>query len=498
MDWLLAVALIVLSIPVVRIATSAPMWRAAPKVAGAAAAALTLWLGLVCTLAAFGVRAALIGAVGAAVAAGMCWAVIRTTAWRTDAPGRIRLVPTTPLREAGHFRSLADRWGPVFAHGSGLPHPTARPSMCVVDIDIGRDTLRARHDDLCPWPRAPFDRAVPGGILRHMADADHAVQAPRFRAAMTDAVVERAAATVDGLTRAALDELSGGEPADHADWRVRTDRIASAATACAIFGVDPGDPDRTRFFDLHRALAIHGTNRSRHAGPALEELRLLAREREARRVPGDGASVASEIAAREGDDALDLAVIGNLAYMQFSGTYDLSSLLVWIVRLTSSRPDVLAATGDDDREAEAVVAETLRLAQSEYVLRKAIRPFDVSGHRVPAGWMLRICVREAHLDPDHWPDPERFDPSRFATSPDPRGYAPFGLDNHRCLGHRLTIAVAARFVAALARGYELVAHSAGTDRHGRFHWQPGPDFTAEVRPRTAPAAERSPSPRRRP
>ena len=63
--------------------------------------------------------------------------------------------------------------------------------------------------------------------------------------------------------------------------------------------------------------------------------------------------------------------------------------------------------------AARIIAETLRLEQSEYIVRVARRPLSVGGFRIPAGWLLRLCVRESHRDPTAFTDPDRFDPDRF-------------------------------------------------------------------------------------
>ena len=66
--------------------------------------------------------------------------------------------------------------------------------------------------------------------------------------------------------------------------------------------------------------------------------------------------------------------------------------------------------------ATAFVMETLRLEQSEFLYRRVVAPIDIDGRTIPAGWILRLCVNEAHRDPAVFPDPDRFDPRRFLAA----------------------------------------------------------------------------------
>lgn len=62
-----------------------------------------------------------------------------------------------------------------------------------------------------------------------------------------------------------------------------------------------------------------------------------------------------------------------------------------------------------------------------------------SGGRVPARATLYVCPYLLHRHPEHFPDPERFDPDRFVHGRRPGRflYLPFGDGPHRCLGESL-------------------------------------------------------------
>jgi cytochrome P450 len=64
---------------------------------------------------------------------------------------------------------------------------------------------------------------------------------------------------------------------------------------------------------------------------------------------------------------------------------------------------------------------------------EATAAFSFAGHDVEAGRRVFVAMAVPHFLPGLYPEPERFDPGRFARRR--RGaYAPFGLGDRACLG----------------------------------------------------------------
>jgi cytochrome P450 len=62
---------------------------------------------------------------------------------------------------------------------------------------------------------------------------------------------------------------------------------------------------------------------------------------------------------------------------------------------------------------DSIIRETLRLAQSHAALRRNLGPeVHIDGKVVPTGAYVVYPFSDVHLDPDLYPDPWRFDPSR--------------------------------------------------------------------------------------
>jgi cytochrome P450 len=89
---------------------------------------------------------------------------------------------------------------------------------------------------------------------------------------------------------------------------------------------------------------------------------------------------------------------------------------------------------------DLVMKEALRLVTPVPGLtRRANRDTELLGYRVPAGAYLAVHLWGVHHLKNLWPDPERFDPERFAEhrredKVHRYAYLPFGNGVHKCIG----------------------------------------------------------------
>jgi len=240
-----------------------------------------------------------------------------------------------------------------------------------------------------------------------------------------------------------------------------------------------------------------------HAAPLPRNFRFRAARKELDRIVDE--LVAKRVAAGvTGDDMLSrllrayadepdakLArrrIHDELVTILLAGHETTASTLSWTWYQLSQNPDVAARMRAEAQEVleggarkpayedlhrlpytTQVIQEAMRLHPPIWILpRRAVAEDEIDGYRIKPGSDVLIVPYTLHRHPDFWPDPERFDPDRFATDQAVArhryAYIPFGAGPRFCVGNNLgmmeavfTAAVmASRFSLRLAPGYEVV------------------------------------------
>ena len=135
-------------------------------------------------------------------------------------------------------------------------------------------------------------------------------------------------------------------------------------------------------------------------------------------------------------------------------------------RLQAEVDDVIGDRTPTAADAERLVwtsacfQEAMRLYPPAWVLeREAASDDELDGYRIPKGSTLIFPVWSIHRDPRWWPDPQRFDPTRFlgerAAQSHRGAYLPFGAGRRICVGATFAMLEATLIAAMISQRLDL-------------------------------------------
>ncbi|TDE48500.1 cytochrome P450 [Nonomuraea mesophila] len=121
----------------------------------------------------------------------------------------------------------------------------------------------------------------------------------------------------------------------------------------------------------------------------------------------------------------------------------------------------------------AAINEALRLHPPVWQFpRDAVEPDSLAGREVPAGTTVLLSVYGTHRSPEHWSDPDTYDPRRFLDDTQNKrhkhAFLPFGGGRRMCIGKGLAMATLVTAVAMLSQRYRLRLSGTHTVRSGHY------------------------------
>jgi cytochrome P450 len=256
-----------------------------------------------------------------------------------------------------------------------------------------------------------------------------------------------------------------------ADLAAQAERIVGAVdVALALLvrrtrsGVPPSWPVPSRF-RLRRAVRVLDTTCAE----------LVAARR--RRVTGSDDVLDLLLAAADAGEIGPGEVRDEIVTLVIAGYETVASSLAWTLGLLAAHPaeqaelaaelDAVLAGAPPTwadlprlRFTRAVVDESLRLYPPAWVIsRRAVADDVIAGVAVPPGTVVILSPWLLHRRTDDWPDPLRFDPTRFLVetrTSTPRGaYLPFGLGPRLCIGRDVALVEAVVVLATLLRDRQV-------------------------------------------
>jgi cytochrome P450 len=142
----------------------------------------------------------------------------------------------------------------------------------------------------------------------------------------------------------------------------------------------------------------------------------------------------------------DEEILAAVVFLLTAGVETTERVLTSTFRYLALDPEAWeeAASRRDDREAlSAFSAEALRMFPPvQGLVRQARADEEVSGIAIARGDRVVPLLASGNRDDDVFPDPQRFEPNRFADNPGRQFTSsgeilPFGAGPHHCTGSRL-------------------------------------------------------------
>ena len=406
-------------------------------------------------------------------------------------PGSIVQGPEA-MMEPDYFLDAWGRHGPVFKASL-----FGWPMACVVGIERGTGLLRRHEADLATSP-LPYNRFVPQGMLRWMDEPQHSEHRRAFAVALSSRFIQASVPNMTVSIRKGLERWEGDNRVDPFSTGPlpHLRRLVLSTWIETLLGVSDADPWFNEVCSIFGTLDIlrpvpYSDAEIFERLERLEELIVAsaALHRDGPDGRSDVASLAGELAAARASALRDRTVTRNLIFTALTTHDDTAGLFMWIVKFLGDHPVWLdrVRAGGEDEVIDAIVSETIRLEQSEFLVRVARRDIEFEGFVIPANWLIRICVHESHRDPGRFDDPDRFDPGRFLSGRPGRDvYAPFGVDHRSCLGEVLTRVFARLFLDQLAAFYNWEVIADGPREFSAHrHWAPSSELRVRLMPRAS-------------
>ncbi|MFI8456428.1 cytochrome P450 [Kitasatospora sp. NPDC085464] len=109
-----------------------------------------------------------------------------------------------------------------------------------------------------------------------------------------------------------------------------------------------------------------------------------------------------------------------------------------------------------------VLKEAMRLYPAAALVgRRAVEETVIDGYVIPAGAQVIVAPLVTHRHPDHWTDPERFDPDRFLPEEEKArhrySWFPFGGGPRACIGQHFSMLESVLTLGVLLRDFDVEA-----------------------------------------
>ncbi|WVZ56408.1 hypothetical protein U9M48_006946 [Paspalum notatum var. saurae] len=194
---------------------------------------------------------------------------------------------------------------------------------------------------------------------------------------------------------------------------------------------------------------------------------VLNERRAAKRLPGSSMDMMDRLIEAEDEHGRRLGdeeIIDILIMYLNAGHESSGHISMWATLFLQETPEIFAKA--------KVIDETLRFVNISFIsFREATKDVFVNGYLIPKGWKVQLWYRSVHVDPEVYPDPKNFNPSRWkGRLPRTGEFLPFGLGTRLCPGNDLAKLEISVFLHHFLLGYKLTR----TNQNCRIRYLPHP------------------------
>jgi cytochrome P450 family 135 len=254
--------------------------------------------------------------------------------------------------------------------------------------------------------------------------------------------MQRLSATI--IKRCVLGETGdvlAGAVVDLLTWLTGTSRLAYyfAFGAKRLMQL-PGYQQRQRRIDQEMQ---HEINRRRHNATSEKQ--------------NDVLSMLVNAVDENGDPLSDRDIRDEAITLLVAGHENTAATLAWAAHELARAPLAQQQFAEHpDTWSAAVIAETLRLRPPVPIVpRRLASTCDLAGYRFEAGTNVAPCALLAQRQASLYPNPLRFDPTRFLDHRPGRGWLAFGGGARRCIGDAFAQLELRLILAAIVGAYRL-------------------------------------------
>ncbi|XP_061098811.1 cytochrome P450 3A30-like [Conger conger] len=173
-------------------------------------------------------------------------------------------------------------------------------------------------------------------------------------------------------------------------------------------------------------------------------------------------------------------ILSTAATFLAAGFETTSKTLTFLIYCLATNPDVMKRLLDEidkvfPNKSPVTYEQLVHLEYLDMVLNESQRLYPialrmerlctetivVNGVTIPKGTLVMIPVYALHRDPEHWPEPECFNPERFSKENkdgmDPYAFLPFGAGPRNCIGMRLAVVLMKLAIVQVLQHFSFAA-----------------------------------------